>query len=323
MIGLKPRHTHHFCAGRSSCSILAELSSQDSLSLTGIADMPKCSVVDEPENLKQRGYVALLDVLGFSDFIASDRQGETLGDYHSFIHAVMGSQDPPGMVEFVVFSDSIVLTIPSDKTDALLRLVTQCSRAFSMLLDVGIPIRGAISCGKYLRVPSDHGVFVAGSAIIDAYKYESLQNWVGIMLTPTAVSSVPNLSALCDISKLPATPLVAASRGKQTVPFADMRWAACVQHCPNIPFHSEKGAGGDYEGFAIVPGGGPSTPDLICRGIQNRMVKLKELKSLAPDPAAQRKYSHSYKWFNEVHVRWASLPQAFRDTYAQGRNDPP
>jgi hypothetical protein len=88
------------------------------------------------------GYVALLDVLGFSNLITGDNADDRVQRYLDCLKAATEDTE----VEFVVFSDSIVLTA-RDEPDALIKIASASSRLMHDLVLQGIPVRGAISKG--------------------------------------------------------------------------------------------------------------------------------------------------------------------------------
>jgi hypothetical protein len=74
----------------------------------------------------------------------------------------------------------------NDTEEALKTILERCSRLFGALLANEIPVRGAIE--PYVSEKTDSGRFVAGRAIIDAYHFEAMQNWVSIMLAKGALN---------------------------------------------------------------------------------------------------------------------------------------
>src|SRR5882672_8819469 len=135
------------------------------------------------------GYIALLDVLGFEQLVARESYVEELERYTDTISRASENS----LLEFVLFSDTIVITTFDTDELSLINLVHTCSRLFGELLTKGIAMRGAVARGSFIRNKSDAGVFLAGRAIVDAYKFEKKQNWVGILLTPSVLTTMPNL----------------------------------------------------------------------------------------------------------------------------------
>ncbi|MFL6603183.1 MAG: hypothetical protein ACJ8R9_17895 [Steroidobacteraceae bacterium] len=127
-----------------------------SLTLTG--SIPRSTVMSY-------GYVALLDVLGFSALVANDRGGASLQAYLECLERIFGASSE---IDYVVFSDSIVLTLDGPDPIKLLQISRACSRLMSELIEQEIPVRGAIACGEFVRSSVGKSVFVAGRAIVDA-----------------------------------------------------------------------------------------------------------------------------------------------------------
>src|SRR5882762_11679486 len=120
-----------------------------------------------------QGYVALLDVLGFSALVSGDGEDKHLQRYLENLRDALDNESVGPKVDYIVFSDSIVLTTKDDSESELQTLVLRCSRAFGLMLQHEIALRGAISHGSFFRAGAASGVFVAGRAILDAYRFES------------------------------------------------------------------------------------------------------------------------------------------------------
>ena len=139
------------------------------------------------------GYVALLDVLGFSALVGEDTTGNKIRRYVACLENVTHQ----ATVKYVVFSDSIVLTASDEGAEAFIAVAGACSRLQWELLNEGIALRGAIAFGNFLRSAVAESVFVAGRAVIDAYHFEQAQKWVGVMVTPSALEQVRDLDSRC------------------------------------------------------------------------------------------------------------------------------
>ena len=263
---------------------------------------------------KERCFVALLDVLGFSSLVAGDRDGERLDRYLGCLGVALDTTGTRPTVEYVVFSDSIVLTTPDDSEDSLLAIITKCSRVLGTMLDNEIPLRGAIAHGFCFRSASRGGTFVAGRAILDAYKFEIAQDWVGIMLTPSTVQKVPDLRERCALHSPMGTAEDDQAQCKK------LTWAAFVQPCRNIPFHTDRPLEDyGYDGFAIVPTNGDSRIGELARDIEVKIEKLVWLKSLAPDPRAQSKYQKCLEWLNIVNGHVAPVAYWHKRLIEEGK----
>jgi uncharacterized protein (DUF1330 family) len=242
------------------------------------------------------GYVALLDVLGFAERISViDPEGAWLAEY---LDALMRAVERSGC-EYVVFSDSIVLTLEGDQPDNLLVIAQACSRLMVELLDRQLPVRGAIARGHFMRSSvGEHGkssVFVAGRAIVDAYRYEQRQDWVGVMITPSALKA-RDLRSQCTLA---VDGQLLANKGR-------LAWPLCIQHCQEIPFHSSVNLAATelQDGFAIVPGGGEADFPAMLATLRRVFDRVTWLKSIAPAPSAQRKYKTTIQWLSQIIGFW-------------------
>jgi hypothetical protein len=250
------------------------------------------------------GYVAFLDVLGFSSLVANDRDGDLINEYLAALSTALKPESGTvGQNDYLVFSDSIVVTSLGGEPDHLRQLVRSCSYLFGELLKRGIAMRGAISYGQYLSNSTGKGRFVAGKAIVEAYSFEERQDWVGIMLAPSVVKHFKTLPTQSQLSHIPARPQdIAAWVG----PHAETSrfFAAYVQPCNEIPFHSEPGGPINYAGYAIVPTSGDYRLRSVSESLRQSIAQLETLKIQAPDPIAQRKYDRTLKWLRGVASHW-------------------
>lgn len=231
-----------------------------------------------------KGYVAFLDVLGFSALVTADPAGASQRKFVESLRAVTQRLD----CKFVVASDSIILTadVATDthNEEAFLNVLEDCSRIFADLLEEYIAIRGAISYGHYERERIGECDVIVGSAVIDAYRYEQRQDWVGIMIAPSAVDQLKDIGSNCY-----------GTAGK---------WSAFLQLYDRIPFHPSPNGNNDYFGFAVVPAtNGGATQ--ICSTITRSIVLLKWMRAIAPSPDEQQKYLRAIDWLVPILSMWA------------------
>ena len=250
------------------------------------------------------GYVALLDVLGFSDLISGRPGDQNFSSYLECIKESLDDESVGAIVPYIVFSDSIVLTSDDSSVESLHSVVLRCSRLFGRMLAKGIAIRGAVSYGDYSRATTGGGIFVAGRAIIEAYRFEQTQDWVGIMLTPSILRQIPDKFTQFVIT---ADDRVDTLEGLDAIRLR-ARWSGFVQEIYNIPFHNDNPFNESFfHGFAIVPTDGVANEQSIMTSLGNSLKSLKNLKMYSPNPATQRKYSHAESWLSTIHAKWADL----------------
>jgi hypothetical protein len=240
-----------------------------------------------------KGYLAFLDVLGFSALVSSDHDGKQIERYRDSVKNAIENTD----VKSVVFSDSIVLTTNDPRPESLFAIAGACSRLLCDLLETDIALRGAIAYGEFNRSSVGESVFVAGRALIDAYEWERKQDWIGIMIAPSALKTVPNLEQLC---------LFSPERWK-TQPDPDKRWMQFIQRNTTIPFHSELPYEVlSFDGFAVVPTKGNSAAD-ISMSIERCSKHLYWLRMIAPSPASQQKHIRTEGWLNGLSSSWRGV----------------
>jgi len=198
-------------------------------------------------------------------------------------------------VESVVFSDSIILTSAErdNQESSFLNIVQACSLMFGRLLQVEIPLRGAIAFGNIFKHDIEQptkSVFIAGGPIVEAYEFERAQDWVGIMLAPSVLKQLPELENRCLL--LP---------GKQKQLLKNVQWGGHIQRCDRIPLHADGDGARSYDGFAVVPTVTQLHNSLVQDDDLSRIVEqLKRLRFLAPSPGEQRKYAETTNWLNAV-----------------------
>jgi hypothetical protein len=243
------------------------------------------------------GYVALLDVLGFRGIVAADRDNSVIIKYLQTIQRVLADAN----VETIVFSDSIVLTRAGETSADLHGLVVVCSALMGTLLCENIAMRGAIAYGKFARSQIRSSAFLAGSPIVEAYDYEQRQDWVGMLLTPSALRQAADV----DFSKTCTTSLQGidgfAHIGKE------LEWKAYLQRA-DVMFKGSHA----HEGFAVVPHAAPSLPGL-AKNLNEILERLEWLKLLAPSPSEQSKYINSMRWLRGLRDTWQSRATEYLD----------
>lgn len=237
-----------------------------------------------------QGYVAFLDVLGFTALVSRDETGEKLKEFSTCLKKATDELE----IDFVVFSDSIVLTAKSDTEDAFFSILQACSKLFASLLEQHIAIRGAIAFGAYQRQSMGESVFVAGTALIEAYRYETRQDWVGVMIAPSVRERIADLPKKCTFGVM----------GPGTGPQGP--WAAFAQPCV-IPFHGSPNEAREYHGFAVVPSAITATAVDNHRGIVFAAGHLERLRDVAPGPPEQEKYSRTVRWLYTVEEKWRTV----------------
>jgi hypothetical protein len=255
-----------------------------------------------------KGFVAVIDVLGFRQMVARDDRLLAVRNYAATVVSLLNNTGNEESLQFVLFSDSLVINTGDERPESFENLIVACSNlAYALAQDQSVAVRGAIAYGSFMRSPTvDQGVILAGAPIVEADHYQHQQDWVGIMLAPSVVLREDlNLSARCDLG-------AKAMEDDADEWIKRNRLAVHLQHVPQIPFHQRSVLETNlYEGYAIVPmpKGQNSirqlidSLDLTCR-------QLRRMKAIAPEPTAQEKYSNTLRWVEgAVRSVWHSRVQ--------------
>jgi hypothetical protein len=139
---------------------------------------------------KRSSWVAVFDVLGFSNMMSEAEKDFPRALLTSKLDELIQSLDSDekrhGKLEHLMFSDTLVLFGPTFKSYAWFLL--QCKNLIKDSIKLRLPLRGAISFGTTFS--SSRQRIVIGRPFLDAYRYCEDQNWVGLLLTPTAVQTL-------------------------------------------------------------------------------------------------------------------------------------
>ena len=249
--------------------------------------------------IRKQGFVALLDVLGFSERVTRDIEP---GGLDRYIDTVGGLALLHQGIETILFSDTVVLYTFDDSPESYANVVALTSALSYHLLMAEVPIRGAIAHGAFARSEhDDHGAVVAGRPIIEAHGFESQLQWIGTMLTPSVLRQVPSLSSAGPLSGPQGTEDREQYCGR-------VIREARVQRCARIPVQPQHQIDPSFlEGFGVVPLPGPiETPEDVKNGLGEVLAKLRWLKQLAPEPRSQAKYHHSIAWLESLYNYWIS-----------------
>ena len=141
-------------------------------------------------------WVAVFDILGFRR-MAKQADAEfpralltsKLDDLLSGLDGSLAVKH--GRLEYLVLSDTIVLFAPSPEPQAYSWLLEACKAVAARSIYVRLPLRGAISIGAtYI---SQKPLVLVGPAFVDAYEFCEDQNWIGLLLTPSASHALKDI----------------------------------------------------------------------------------------------------------------------------------
>ncbi len=135
-------------------------------------------------------YILYLDILGFTALIESKSAAEIYAVIEEALKAFGRWEDLNQQFRTIYFSDTFVFyQEPKGYGDwAFLDIYAIGGMILSALLAKGIPARGAIAFGEFEVVfdaSGRHQVYF-GKALVEAYQAEKRENWIGIVILPSA-----------------------------------------------------------------------------------------------------------------------------------------
>lgn len=243
------------------------------------------------ENNFNYRYVAFIDVLGFSNLISQGQQ-EFESKFKSYIRIIretIEAVDPN--IKYTVFSDSIVILTPDRKRDSLTNLVLIVSViSYELLVNQYLPTKGSIAYGRISVLSKGDDNILAGTPIIEAYRYEQFQNWIGSIICPSVLKQNPELSEiteLANINHLSNPDTISRILDNKTL-------FVSLAEYSQIPFKDQDEVVSDYDGLAIVPHKLNCThPDHLQEDLQTYSSILKKLLLQAQNPQIQKKYRNT------------------------------
>lgn len=123
-----------------------------------------------------QGYVAFIDILGFSTYVSDEQNADKTKDLFTFVEKFrfLYNTSPKLHTKVSFFSDSIVIT--SDQLESIILAI--CIAESYLKENLGLLFRGGICYGKYHH--DNNTTF--GPAVISAYKLEKTAVYSRIIL---------------------------------------------------------------------------------------------------------------------------------------------
>jgi hypothetical protein len=137
---------------------------------------------------QKKAWVAVFDILGFKNRIRlADQEFQRAlltGQLDDLFEALEPEFIQNGQLEYVIFSDTIVIFAPDSEMRSYGWFLLQCTKLIERSIDIRLPLRGAISVGTAFLSTSPP--IILGPCFLEAHEYCAAQNWIGLLLTPTA-----------------------------------------------------------------------------------------------------------------------------------------
>jgi hypothetical protein len=184
-------------------------------------------------------FVAFFDLLGFSAWLESEGSAEVFMYVRGFlnlmiraslpgsiVHPDMSVTVPPSDIGFINFSDSIVFYSRDDSESCFATMLRVCGQFMNVVITgPSRMLRGAMSHGEFYADPNANAY--VGKALVDAYRLEGLQDWLGFSFHDSVVA-LPEFGRA--IAKHPnyIVPALTPLRGSKSFPYC-LNWADVAQ----------------------------------------------------------------------------------------------
>jgi len=137
-------------------------------------------------------WVAVFDVLGFRALVKQADNDFQRRILTSKIDDLLDAFEPdivnPGGLDTLVFSDTIAVFTPDLTPQSYPWFLLQCCHLIETSIRIRLPLRGAIGVGTAITCKTPP--IVLGSAFLEAHEYCEDQDWIGLLLTPSATRSL-------------------------------------------------------------------------------------------------------------------------------------
>jgi hypothetical protein len=139
-------------------------------------------------------WVCVFDILGFSNKI-----NEACNDFSRLMltsqlddifETLQSDIMTHGELEYIAFSDTITIFSPNLEVSSYPWFLLQCTSMIEKSIDVRLPMRGAISVGTAFAC--DTPPIIIGPSFLEAHEYCEDQDWVGLLLSPSATIRLKN-----------------------------------------------------------------------------------------------------------------------------------
>jgi hypothetical protein len=164
--------------------------------------MPRNTRIHEKEV-----FVGLFDILGFSKLVENNELGKVADMYAAFrndvvaegisaINSLHKHTKTKDRVRCRAFSDSFLIYTTSSNANCFRSILGVCDFLFMAAVQHSLPIRGSITRGPLMAT---QGVEI-GRSIVEAYKNEQKQEWIGCWISDECVSKLDIDEYLADRS---------------------------------------------------------------------------------------------------------------------------
>jgi hypothetical protein len=142
----------------------------------------------------RESWVAVFDVLGFAGLVEGVENEVRLtmltDQIEELLQVLESDESQHGLLKSIVFSDTIAIFTQTSEPHDYPWFLLQCRNLITKSINLRLPLRGAISVGVS-HVAEEHSI-VLGKPFLEAFRYCEDQDWIGLLMTPTATRALRN-----------------------------------------------------------------------------------------------------------------------------------
>lgn len=138
-------------------------------------------------------WVAHFDILGFKSLLAhQSRDFKTILSQIDIDEIIESIDAMPPLyrehVDYLFYADTFIFYSKSGQIQDYPSILSVAQRFIRKCISIKLPVRGAISFGELIF--GHEKKILMGMAFLESYEYSEDQNWLGLLLTPSATKEV-------------------------------------------------------------------------------------------------------------------------------------
>jgi len=143
----------------------------------------------DQEWITYQAWIAHFDILGFKSIINNDNDSLTLTILQNTITKIIDDlkkdvSEFEENVEYLFYADTFIIYSKSERVNDYPGFIRVSKNFINKCIYKRLPIRGAISYGELILGHAKK--ILMGKAFLESYVYGEDQNWLGLILTPSA-----------------------------------------------------------------------------------------------------------------------------------------
>jgi len=137
-------------------------------------------------------WLGYFDLLGTKQLVKSGRTREVIYSFADALKSLDTLDRSNSSIFHAWFSDTFIVYSHDDSQEVFAAFEKMCRWFMTALIWRNIPVRGSISCGR-LYSDEANRIYV-GPALINAYEWGERQDWIGLLLCPSCITSLEQMN---------------------------------------------------------------------------------------------------------------------------------